>query len=127
MKLFDESELRTLLAAYEVCEPGIPLVERTKQLMREELALCTAAVPAWQQRWLLVILASAVLLALSLFYMLSVGTILRMVIPPQYTVFLVHSLYAFTAAEVCLIAGTIMVLFLRQVQPARNRLGRVTA
>jgi hypothetical protein len=127
MKLFEESELRALLGAYEVCEPGIPLVERTKQLMREELARCVAVVPAWQQRWLLIIFSSAVLLALSLFYMLSVGTILRLVIPPQFTVYLIHSLYAFTAAEVCLIAGTIMVLFLRQVQTGRNRFGRVTA
>jgi hypothetical protein len=127
MKLSDESELRDLLAAYEVCEPPVPLVERTMHLMREELALCTAAVPAWQQRWLLALFAPAVLLALSLFYMLSIGTILRMVIPPQFTVYLVHSLYAFTAAEVCLIAGTIMVLFLRQLQPGRSRFGRVTA
>jgi hypothetical protein len=126
MKLFEESDLRALLGAYEVCEPGIPLVERTKQLMREELARCVA-VPAWQRRWLLVIFSSAVLLALSLFYMLSVGTILRLVIPPQFTVYLIHSLYAFTSAEACLIAGTIMVLFLRQVQSGRDRFGRITA
>lgn len=123
MNLFDDQELRLLLAAYEVCDPPLPLVESTKRLMREELTAGAVTVPAWQQRWVLAVFGSAVLLALSVFYMLSVGTILRMIIPPQFTVYLQHSLYAFTAAEVCLIAGVLMVLFLRQVQPARVRVG----
>ncbi len=126
MKSFDENELRTLLAAYEVREPGISLVERTKQRMREEMASCEAAVPAWQQRWLLVIVCSAVVMALGFFYMLSVGTLLRLVIPPQFTVYVIHSLYAFTLAGACLISGTIMVLLLKKAQSFPGGLNAAT-
>ncbi len=125
MKSFDESELRKLLNAYEVCEPDIMLVERTKRRIHEELAQVPDPVPVWQRRWVLVIFVSAVLFTLNLFYMLSIGTILYYFIPPQFIVYLSRSLYAFTAAETCLIAGTLMVLFFRQLQHSHLRVANV--
>ncbi len=120
MKYFDEQELRTLLAAYEICEPPAALVQQTVILMRKELARSVVLVPDRQRQWVMAVLGSAVILALSFFYMLSVGTVLRMVVPPQFAVYLSHSLYAFTAAELCLITGTLMVLCLRNVKRSRS-------
>ncbi len=112
MKLLDETELRALLEAYESPEPSASLVERTKRLMREESALCTVSVTARQQQWAFILIASAALLTLNFFYMLSVGTVLRMLIPPRFAVYVSHSIFAFTAAQACLYLGMSVTIFL---------------
>lgn len=52
MEKWNEDELRALFLAYEVCEPGDYLVERTKRLMRAEMASQTAPAPVRQYGWM---------------------------------------------------------------------------
>jgi hypothetical protein len=123
MDAFDERELRSFLSAWEVCEPGETLLERTKYLMRVELAQQARTAPVISHPWLLAIIGLALLLTINLFYMLTLGSILRLALPPMFTTYLSHSLVAFSAAEVCLIAGTILVFFFKYVQLSGIRPG----
>lgn len=116
MDTLDEKELRSFLLAWEVCDPGEALVDRTVHLMREELVAQTRTAPSMQQPWLLGIIGLALLLTVNLFYMLTLGSILRLALPPMFTTYLSQSLVAFSVAECCLIAGAIMVFFFKSLR-----------
>ncbi|MDP2981731.1 MAG: hypothetical protein Q8O92_00190 [Candidatus Latescibacter sp.] len=115
MKLLVESELRSILQAYRVCDPPEALVSKTKHRMREEMALQTIA-PACQYGWAMALIGLALVLSLNLFYILTVGTILRMVLSPQFAGILKNLTVAFSMAEGCLLAGAIMLFYFKQVQ-----------
>lgn len=119
METFDDTELREMLMLYEVCEPSPDLVNRTKHLMYQETVKLAQA-PSPQASWLLMLVGFSVMMSLSIFYMLAVGTVLSMTLPstlPSYMVdFLRHSMYAFTAAGGSLVAGLLMVFCLKQFQ-----------
>lgn len=123
MDTFNEKELRLFLSGWEVCEPSDALMERTMYLMHEELAKQTLAAPVPLHPGFLAIIGLALLLTVNLFYMLTLGSILRLTLPPMFTSFLSHSLVAFSAAEICLIAGAIMVFFFKYVQFSGARPG----
>jgi len=118
MKRFDENELRELLSYYEVSGPRPELVTRTKYMVRREL-LRTAPETAGQEKWVFVLVGLAVAMSLCLFYMLTVGTILRFVLPSSFLEFLRHTLYAFTAAGGSLLACTLMMLVLKYISDGR--------
>ncbi len=115
MKKFDEDELRSLLLLYRVCDPPEAMVMRTKHLMRDEMDRLAFA-PARQYGWMMVLIGMAVVLSLNLFYILTVGTILRMTLSPAFAGILKHLMVAFSLAEGCLLAGTIMLFYFKQVQ-----------
>ena len=115
MKLLDESELRSILQAYRVCDPPEALVSRTKHLMFEEMAL-QAAAPARQYGWAMALIGLALVLSLNLFYVLTVGTILGLVLSPQFAGILKNLTVAFSLAGGCFLAGTIMLFYFKQVQ-----------
>ena len=115
MKLFNESEFRSILQAYRVCDPPEALVRRTKHLMFEEMALHVSA-PARQYGWAMALIGLALVLSLNLFYILTVGTILGMVLSPQFAGILKNLTVAFSMAEGCLLAGAIMLFYFKQLQ-----------
>ncbi len=84
MERWDENELRALFGAYDVPEPCPALVERTKHLMRVELAYMAAPAPARLAGWPLAMIGLAVFLTLGMFYAMTVGTVLRMFAPPEW-------------------------------------------
>lgn len=117
MDSLDEKELRSLLSAWEVPAPGEALLERTRSLMRVEMAKQARTAPAIRQHpWFLAVIGLALLLTVNLFYMLTMGSILRLTLPPVFATYLSHSLVAFSAAEFSLIVGMLMVFFLKHVQ-----------
>ncbi len=109
MERWDENELRALFGAYDVPEPCPALVERTKHLMRVELAYMAAPAPARLAGWPLAMIGLAVFLTLGMFYAMTVGTVLRMFAPPEWAHILTRSLFLFPAVGVFLLSGALMV------------------
>ena len=113
MKQFDEKELHELLLCYEVSGPSNELVSGTKRLMLEE-ALHPALEPSWADRWVIMLAGLAVILTLCLFYVFTVGTILRFILPANMLELVYHSLYAFTAVGCSLLVCIIMVFYFKK-------------
>jgi hypothetical protein len=97
------------------------LVERTKHLMRIELAYMAAPAPARLAGWPAAIFGLAVFLALGMFYALTVGTVLRMFAPPEWAHILTRSLFLFPAVGVFLLSGAIMVGVLTRFRFSRTQ------
>ena len=114
----DDNELRKLLQSYEVSGPSPELVAQVKHLMRQEV-LQLAAEPSKQQKGVFVLVGLAVVMSLCFFYMLTVGTILRFVLPSSLVEVVYHTLYALTAVGSSLLAGVIMVFCFRQFYTQR--------
>jgi hypothetical protein len=125
MEKMSEDRLRAFLRGYEVCEPPVFLVERTKRLMREEAALLAAPAPVRVQGWMGALFAVALLLAVNFFYALTVGTLLKFALPPEWSHILIRSMFVCAAAEICLIAGTLLIVVFTQFRPAYSH-GRLT-
>ncbi|MCE5251338.1 hypothetical protein LLG96_14075 [bacterium] len=119
-----EKELRDLLLLYEVCEPRPELVFKTKQLMKEELALLAVA-PARQVEWVFMLVGLAFVMCMGLFYTFTVSTILNYTLPSGLTEYLRYTMSAFAAAGGLLIAGMVMVFYFKQfhVAPLRSAVG----
>jgi hypothetical protein len=126
MREMSEKELCVFFSAYAVCDPGDFLVERTKRLMREEVALAVLPSPKRLDGWLGAILGIALLLVLNLFYAVSVGTLLGFVLSPAWSHILTRSMFVCAAAEICMIAGMLLIVVFTQFKPAYSR-GRVAA
>ena len=114
MKRFDDRELRELLSCYEVDEPCPELVENTKRLMHEEI-LHTASEPLVHEKWVFALVGLVVVLSLCLFYIFTVGTILRYILPSYLFVFIRHTLYALTAAGGSILSFALMMFIFKQV------------
>ena len=126
MKQYDDNELRELLLNYEVCEPSPELVTKTKSLMREEMAKLSTA-PSRQAEWVLMLVGLSIMMSLCIFYMFTVGTILKFTLPSYLTEFLRHSLFAFTAAGGSILAGLLMLFFLKQFHiQQEKRIGQLS-
>ena len=80
MTEFIDNELKKLLASYTVDEPGYDLVNETKFAVHRELAVAPAVSTA-RDKWVFVLSGLGLSMALCLFYMLTVGTILWFVLP----------------------------------------------
>ncbi len=120
MERWDENELRMLFGAYEVPDPCPALVERTKQLMRVELAYMAAPAPVRLAGWPAALFGLAVFLTLGMFYALTVGTVLRLFAPPEWAHILTRSLFLFPAIGLFLLSGALMVGMLTRFKSART-------
>ena len=118
MMTFDESELKELFACYTVPEPPAALVARTKRHMYREMA-AASAVPATRAHWILVLTGLTVVMTLCLFYTMTVGTILRFIVPADMVYYLKQSLVILTAAGTTFIAGMFMILALKYLTLSR--------
>ena len=81
MKQIDEHELREFLLHYKVSTPGQELIDRTKRIMRQEVA-GSSPTAVWQKGWLYTLVSVSIVMSLSIFYTLTVGTILSFTLPP---------------------------------------------
>lgn len=118
MEHYDEDELRAFLLLYKVKAPGSEIVNRTKYLMREEMVKSASAL-TWQGRWLFMLVSVSLVMSMCIFYVLTVGTILRLTLPPYLFEILLHSLIAFTAVGACFLTGLLMVFFFKQFESPR--------
>ncbi len=114
MKQYDDADIMSILSLYEVDGPDDRLVSRTKHLMIEELACAQAAAPV-QVTWVFVVVGLALAMSLCLFYMLTVGTILRFVLPVGLLTYLKHSFYGLTAAGGSVLAFALLTLVMKFV------------
>ena len=121
MKYYDEDEIRTFLLLYKVNRPGEELVNRTKRLMREEMAEASLSL-TWQGGWLFVLLGISLIMSMCIFYMLTVGTILTLTLPSYMFEFLLHSIFAFTAVGACFLTGLFMVFFFKQFEFSHSKM-----
>ena len=117
MRPLDDNDLRELMSSYTVAAPPESLVLQTKRRMHQELnQLSVRTAPAGSG---VVLLAGlAIVMSLCLFYMLTVGALLRMVITPSAALLLTHSIIAFTAAAGSLCTGGFMMYTLARFRPA---------
>jgi len=126
MKHTDDSDIRSFLSCYEVSGPNPMLVDRTKRQMRVE-ALRAAAVPAsaTQEKGVFILVGLTLAMSLCLFYMLTVGTILRFVLPVYLLDYLRQSLLGLTAAGCILLGCALMMLVFKHLCSGRagQRLG----
>jgi hypothetical protein len=118
MNTLDEHELRALLQCYEVDGPDPALVADVTHRMHQEI-LPVAREPLKQERGAFVLVGLAVAMSLCFFYMLTVGTILRFLVPTSLLDIVRHSLHAFTVAGGCLLVGGIMVFYIKQLYAQR--------
>lgn len=109
MRAFDEHEMRELLLNWEVPEPGLELTSATVSLIREEM-LRPQLAPAPREKGFFMLVALSVAMSLCLFYILTVGTILRFVLPVYLLDILRHTLFALTAAGGSMLVCTLMML-----------------
>ena len=114
MKHNNDKELREFLLNYEVVEPSPELVTKTKILMYEEMVKLSA-VPSRQAGWILMLVGISIMMSLCIFYMFTVGTILKFTLPSYMSEYLSYSLYAFTAGGGSFLAGLLMLFFLKQL------------
>ena len=115
MKQFNDTEFRELLNLYETGEPDPVLVSSTKEHMMHELQLAAAPATSPVQVWVMAFVGLAVAMSLCLFYMFTVGTILRFVLPEQLLYILRHTFYALTAAGGSVLAFALLTLVMKFV------------
>lgn len=120
MEQYDEHEIHNFLLHYKVITPDQELVNRTKHLMRQEAARRLPA-GAWQKGWLYALVSISIVMSLSIFYTLTIGTILSFTLPPYMMEFLRQSVVAFTAAGGCFMAGLFMIFFFKQLECSQVR------
>lgn len=118
MEQFDDSDIREFLFFYDVPGPAPDLVERTKHLMYQEL-LQEETVPVIQDRGVFVVVALSIAMTLCMFYMLTVGTILRYVLPGDLAVFFRHTFYMLSASGGCILACSLMMLIFKHISGSR--------
>ena len=118
MEYYDEDELRAFLLLYKVKAPSQEIVNKTRYLMREEMAK-TSSAQTWQGAWLSMLVSVSIIMSMGIFYLLTVGTILRLTLPPYMFVLLRHSMFAFTAVGACFLIGLFIVFFFKQFESLR--------
>ncbi len=112
MENLNNDRIRNFLHSWEVPDPSPALVARSRNSMHEEM-IRLAAVPSRQVQSILVLVGLAIFLSLSLFYMFTVGTILRFLLPQTLLIFVRYSLLTCIAAGGSLVVGTLMVIYFK--------------
>jgi len=120
MEQREKRHIEELLSAFRVTSPSPEVVARTKRLMREEL-LRPAIKPVAQEKWVFVLVGLTVAMSLCLFYMFTVGTILRFVLPVDFIEYLSRSQFALAAVGSCLVASVLMLLCFKQFSLERSQ------
>jgi len=119
MERISDEQLRKLLGHFTVSGPRTELVAETKRLMLQEMALQIAPARKGQAGMVLAVIALALLICFNLFYVATVGTLLRLLLPSSYEVFLNHSLLGISAAAVAMVCGMVIMVFFKTFQPRR--------
>ena len=124
-RIFEDDDIRDFLAAYEVHGPRPELVARVKYLMHEEMSYATAAraetVKAGPVGAVMLLSGMSLALVLNLFYMLAVGTVLKLTLPATWTVYVTRSLLWMPSAGVALLAGTLLIITFKLFQDRTDR------
>lgn len=131
-KLSDE-QLRELLQGYEVGAPPASLLARTKDLMRREMAAAEAVAENRRLAWkgnaglVLTVLVLALLIGFNLFYVATVGTLLKMFLPSSAGFFLNQSMLGISVACTATVMVMVIVVFFKVLSvrpaPALNQAG----
>ena len=130
MDRISDEMLKKLMQGYEVAPPGKDLLERTRMMMqrqlaarREELAAeAQAAAPARSSMGLVVsVLVLVVLVCCNLFYVATVGTVLRLVLPKAADVYLTQSLIGVSVGGTALVIGMVLTAFFKVYFTQRGR------
>ena len=124
MQSINEERLGQFLRSYRVAPPEAKLLAETKRRMRKEMVLHTAS-ESGNAGLLMVLVLLALLVCLNLFYMATLGTILKFTLPGELMVYLRHSFYGLFAAGAALVCGTAMLIFFKIFQ-GKKVLNRVT-
>ena len=113
MQRIDEEQLRNILGKYRVAPLRVELVAQTKRLMREEM-LCHSPAPETGQAGMVLMLAMlALLICFNMFYVATVGTILKFVLPASLELFLNHSILGVSVAGVSIMSGFVFLIYFK--------------
>lgn len=122
---FEDEDIREFLAGYRVSGPGHDLVARVKRLMREELlhgATHAETAKNWPRGAVMFLTGLAVVLVLNLFYTFTVGTVLKLTLPAEWTVYVVRSMFWMPAAGAVLMAGVLLIVTFKLLQARNDRM-----
>lgn len=125
MDRLNDEQLKKLLGSYEVGAPPSSLLARTKDLMRREMAAAEAAAEKRRFAWkgnaglVLTVLVLAILTGFNLFYVATVGTLLKIFLPSAADIYLNQSMLGISVASAALVCGMVLVVFFKLLQSGR--------
>ncbi len=119
MERLSDEQLRKMLGQFTVSDPRAELVAGTKKLMRQEMAFQAAPARKGQAGMVLVMAALSLLVCFNLFYVATVGTLLKLLLPSSFEVYLNHSMLGVSVAAAAMVCGMVMVVFFKAFQPRR--------
>jgi len=119
MERISDEQLRKLLGQFTVSSPRNELVAETKRLMRQEIAFQAAPARKGQAGMVLVMVALSLLVCFNLFYVATVGTLLKLLLPSSFEVYLNHSMLGVSVAAAAMVCGMVIMVFLKAFQPRR--------
>ena len=133
MDRISDEMLGKLLRGYDVAPPSDDLLERTRLMMqrhlaarREELALEVPAARKSSSVGLVVsVLVLGVLVCCNLFYVATVGTVLKLVLPSTADIYLNQSLIGVSVGGAALVIGMVLTAFFKVYIMQRNRVQAV--
>ena len=114
MTEFIDNELKKLLAYYTVDEPGYDLVAETKFAVHRELAAAPEIATA-RDKWVFVLSGLGLSMALCLFYMVTVGTALRFILPETMAMYVRYSFIVCTTFGGSMLAMTLLFAGYREL------------
>jgi len=114
MTEFIDNELKKLLGMYTVDAPGNDLVAETKFAVHRELAVTPEAATA-RDKWVFVLSGLGLSMALCLFYMLTVGTALRFILPETMAMYVKYSFIVCTTFGGSMLAMTLLFAGYREL------------
>ncbi len=119
MERLSDKQLRKMLGQFNVSGPSMELVAETKSLMRREMAFQAAPARKGQTGMVLVMAALALLVCFNLFYVATVGTLLKLLLPSSFEVYLNHSMLGVSVAAAAMVCGMVIMVFFKAFQPRR--------
>lgn len=114
MTEFIDNELKKLLACYTVDKPGYDLVTETKFSVHRELAVAPAVSTA-RDKWVFVLSGLGLSMALCLFYMITVGAVLRFILPENMVAYVKYSFVVCTTFGGSMFALTMLLAGYREL------------
>jgi hypothetical protein len=120
MESLDDKKLHEFLMLYKVSPPSAQLVDRTRHLMREEMAKA-APVTARKTSRAYIPVGVCLIMSICILYLFTVGTVLSFTLPSYLLGYLRFSIFVFSWVSACILTGFFMVYFLRQSKPMQCR------
>ena len=120
---FIDNELKKLLAGYIVDGPGHDLIMDTKFAVHREMISATDVSTA-RDKWVFVLSGLALSMALCLFYMITVGAVLRFILPENLVEYVRYSFIVCTTFGGSMFALTMLLAGYRELAyGAARRMG----